>query len=104
MAKGYWVAAYHNLPDEHTRKVLYGPLAEAAVKAGGGRFLTRSGHGREAGREAGVDFAERCTIIEFDDYEQALKLYDSEEFQKAVKVFTDAKVIRDFRIVEGFDL
>jgi uncharacterized protein (DUF1330 family) len=102
MAKGYWIGAYHTLPDEHTLKEVYGPLATAAVKAGGGRFLARGG--REVGRELGVNFAERCTIVEFDDYEQALKVYDSEEYQKALKVFTDAGVIRDLRIVEGLDL
>jgi uncharacterized protein (DUF1330 family) len=99
MAKGYWVVSYHTLPDQHTLKNVYGTLAEAAVEAGGGRFLARNT--RQAGRELGAGFAERTTIVEYDDYEQALRNYDTEAYKRALKVFEDAGVLRDFRIVEA---
>ena len=41
-------------------------------------------------------------IIEFESYDAAKQLYDSDLYQEALAKLGDA-VIRDFRVVEGID-
>ncbi|MYW92061.1 DUF1330 domain-containing protein [Amycolatopsis rubida] len=96
MAKGYWVSVYRVVSDPE-RLAAYDKLAAQAVRAAGGRVLSRGG-GRMVVHEAGI--AERVVLIEFDSFEEAVAAYESEAYQTALVTLSDA-VERDFRIVEG---
>jgi uncharacterized protein (DUF1330 family) len=96
MKKGYWVNVYRSISD-HSALEAYGTLALPAVKAFGGRFLTRSTSRIEA-HEAGLEL--RTVIVEFDSYENALAARKSEAYQKALQALGPG-VERDVRIVEG---
>jgi uncharacterized protein (DUF1330 family) len=97
MPKGYWVSVYRAISDPE-RLTAYNELAGAAVRAGGGRVLSRDA--RVVAHEAGIPL--RVVLIEFDSFEQAAAAYESEAYQNALVVLSDA-VERDFRIVEGVD-
>ncbi len=97
MPKGYWVSVYRSISDP-AKLAAYGELAPAAVKAGGGRVLTRGS--RVVAHEAGI--AERTVLIEFDSFEQAVAAHESAAYQEALAALADG-VERDFRIVEGLD-
>jgi uncharacterized protein (DUF1330 family) len=74
----------------------YAKLAEAAIQAGGGRFLTRGTAVRAF--EAGIK--ERSIVIEFDSPTKAMEIYESPAYQSALKILEGA-VERDVRILEG---
>ena len=97
MAKGYWVSVYRAISAPE-RLTAYDKLAGPAVRAGGGRVLSRGG--RVVAREAGI--TQRVVLIEFDSLEQAVAAYESEAYQKALAVLSDGAE-RDFRIIEGID-
>jgi uncharacterized protein (DUF1330 family) len=96
MKKGYWVVVYRSISDESALKA-YGALAQPAVQAFGGRFLTRSTSQVKA-FEAGQEL--RTIVVEFDSYDSALQAHESEAYKKALQAFGSGAV-RDFRIVEG---
>jgi len=79
MKKGYWAVAYRSISDESAVKA-YAALAGPAVQSFGGRFLTLSTSQVQA-REAGLQ--QRTVIVEFDSYEIALAVHESEAYQKA---------------------
>jgi len=95
VAKGYWVSVYRTISDPE-KLAAYSALAGPAVKAEGGRTFVRGG--RVAAYDEGI--AERVVLIEFDSFEQAVAARESEAYQEALRVLSDA-VERDFRIVEG---
>ncbi|MFI7316848.1 DUF1330 domain-containing protein [Streptomyces venezuelae] len=95
MAKGYWVSVYPAISDPE-RLAVYDDLAGPAVRAGGGRLLSRGD--RIVAREAGI--TQRVVLIEFDSFEQAVAAYESEVYQEALAALPDG-VERDFRIVEA---
>ena len=97
MAKGYWVSVYPAISDPETLTA-YNKLAGPAVRAAGGRVLSRSG--RVVAHEAGI--TQRVVLIEFGSFEQAAAAYESEAYQKALAALPDG-VERDFRIIEGID-
>ncbi|MEV7420714.1 DUF1330 domain-containing protein [Streptomyces sp. NPDC089919] len=97
MAKGYWVSVYRVISDPE-RLAAYDALAGPAVQAAGGRLLSRTG--RVVAHEDGKP--ERAILIEFDSFDLAVAAYESEAYQKALAVLSDA-VERDFRIVEGLE-
>jgi uncharacterized protein (DUF1330 family) len=97
MPKAYWVSAYRSISDPE-KLAAYSKLAPAAVKAGGGRVLTRGS--RVVAHDAGI--AERTVLIEFDSFEQAVAAHESVAYQEALAALSDG-VERDFRIVEGLD-
>ena len=101
MAKGYWVSVYPAISDPEGLTD-YNELAGLAVRAGGGRVLSRipSRGGRVVAHEAGI--TQRVVLIEFDSFEQAVAAYESEAYQKALVALPDG-VERDFRIIEGID-
>jgi uncharacterized protein (DUF1330 family) len=74
----------------------YAKLAEPAIKAGGGRFLTRGTAVRAF--EAGIK--ERSIVIEFDSPAKAIEAYENPAYQSALKILEGA-VERDIRILEG---
>lgn len=97
MAKGYWASIYRVISDPE-KLAAYNELAGPAVRAGGGRLLSRDG--RVDARESGI--TERAILIEFDSFEKAVAAYESEAYQEALAVLSDG-VERDFRIVEGVE-
>ncbi|MFE4859817.1 DUF1330 domain-containing protein [Streptomyces sp. NPDC056670] len=97
MAKGYWASVYPDISDPETLTA-YEELAGPAVRAGGGRLLSRGG--RVVAHEAGI--TQRVVLIEFDSFEQATAVYESEAYQKALVALPDG-FERDFRIIEGID-
>ena len=97
MAKGYWASVYPATSDPESLTA-YFELAGPAVRAAGGRTLSRGG--RVVAHEAGI--TQRVVLIEFDSFEQAVAAYESEAYQKALVALPDG-FERDFRIIEGVD-
>lgn len=97
MPKGYWVSAYRTIADPE-KVAAYDKLARPAVKAAGGRLLSRGS--RVVTHDAGI--AERTILIEFDSFEQAVAARASAAYQEALAALADG-VERDFRIIEGLD-
>ncbi len=97
MTKGYWVSVYPAIADSENLTA-YNELAGPAVRAAGGRTLSRGG--RVVAHEAGI--TQRVVLIEFDGFEQAVAAYESEAYQKALVALPEG-VERDFRIIEGID-
>ncbi|WP_333733565.1 DUF1330 domain-containing protein [Streptomyces sp. IBSBF 3010] len=97
MPKGYWVSVYRAIADPE-KLAAYNKLAPPAVKAGGGRVLSRGT--RVEAYEAGI--AERTVLVEFDTFDQAVAARESPAYQEALAALADG-VERDFRIVEGID-
>ena len=95
MAKGYWVVLYRSVSNP-AALAQYAKPAEAAILAGGGRFLTRGV--AIAAFEAGIK--DRSVVIEFDSTEKALAVYNSPEYRAALKHLEGA-VERDMRFLEG---
>lgn len=95
MKKGYWVVTYRAI---HNPEALaaYGPLAVAAIAAGGGAAIVR-GIPVEV-KDLGMK--ERTVVAEFPSLQAALDVYNSEAYKKAVEALGDG-VDRDFRIIEG---
>ncbi|GLW71507.1 hypothetical protein Kpho02_38060 [Kitasatospora phosalacinea] len=97
MAKGYWVSAYPAVSDPG-ELAAYNELARAAVRAAGGRTLSRGG--RVVAHESGS--VQRVVLVEFDSFERAVAAYGSAAYRKALAALPDG-FARDFRIVEGVD-
>ena len=94
--KGYWIVKANTLNQEKQNK--YAPLATAAVKKYGGKYLVRGGN--KLNKE-GTDY-ERNIVIEFDSYQLANKAYESAEYKVAKSVLGNEKD-RILTIVEGAD-
>ncbi|MFC8722180.1 DUF1330 domain-containing protein [Kitasatospora sp. NPDC057198] len=97
MAKGYWVSVYPAISAPE-RLTAYNELAGPAVRAAGGRLLSRDG--RVVAHEAGI--TQRVVLIEFDTFEQAVAAYESQAYREALAALPDG-FERDFRIIEGID-
>ncbi|MEL6982672.1 MAG: DUF1330 domain-containing protein [Actinomycetota bacterium] len=95
MAKGYWIAAYHEIKDEQKMSA-YLELAGPAIAAAGGQFLARGM--AAAAYEAGL--VERTVLVEFPSVDAAVACHDSADYQAALAALADG-VTRDLRIVEG---
>jgi uncharacterized protein (DUF1330 family) len=97
VAKGYWVSVYPAISDPGTLAA-YNELAGPAVRAAGGRTLSRSA--RVVAHEAGI--AQRVVLVEFDSFDQAVAAYESDAYRTALAALPDG-LERDFRIIEGID-
>jgi uncharacterized protein (DUF1330 family) len=97
MAKGYWITFYRSISDP-AALASYGKLAGPAIAANGGRFLTRG----TATNVYEHGIAQRVTVTEFDNIEQAVAAHDSPAYQEALKALGDS-CERDVRIVEGLN-
>jgi uncharacterized protein (DUF1330 family) len=95
MAKGYWVVVYHSI-SEPDRLLQYSKAAGPVIEAGGGRYLVRGAATKAV--EKGI--LQRVVIAEFESVQQAIKVYESDAYQAAVKIMEGA-VERDVRFVEG---
>lgn len=97
MAKAYWISCYRGIADAG-KVAAYAKLGAPAIESGGGRFLARAAAAQayEAGQ------MERTVIIEFESVEQAIAVYQSPQYQAALKEL-EGGAIRDIRIVPGLD-
>jgi uncharacterized protein (DUF1330 family) len=93
--KGYWIVCYESARDGAVMAE-YGKAAKPVIEAAGGRLIV-AGNPAKA-HEAGVN--EPAVVVEFESIEKAIAVYESEGYQKALKVLGNT-VKRDFRIVEG---
>jgi len=93
--KGYWVAKANVNSQEKQQD--YGKLAEAVLEKFNGKFLIRGG--RQETKEG--DEYMRNVVVEFPSYEDAIKAYESKEYQDALKVL-DGGADRLYAVVEGY--
>ncbi len=96
MAKAYWVVAYRSISNDAAVKA-YADLAGPALRASGGRVLTKS-TSRVQPHEAGLQ--QRTIVVEFDSYDQAIAARETPAYQQALAALGSGAQ-RDFRIVEG---
>ena len=93
--KGYWVCVYEKINNVEKLKE-YAIKAKPAVEKFSGKFLIRGGKNRT---NEGID-SPRTVVVEFSDYNTALKCYDSEEYQEAHDIL-ESHVVRNHQLVEG---
>tara|TARA_Y100000768_G_C23741296_1_gene569512 strand:- start:167 stop:454 length:288 start_codon:yes stop_codon:yes gene_type:complete len=93
--KGYWVCIYEKINNEDKLKE-YALKARAAVEKYSGKFVVRGGKNRT---NDGTD-SPRTVVVEFLDYNTAIKCYDSPEYQEAHNIL-NSHAIRHHQIVEG---
>jgi len=93
--KAYWVCIYEKIDNEEKLKE-YAKKAKPAVEKFDGKFLTRGGKSRI---NEGIN-SPRTVVVEFNDYNTALKCYDSKEYQEAFNIL-NGHVIRHHQTVEG---
>ena len=95
-AKGYWIARLDVSDPERYR--IYGEATRPLVAQHGGRFLVRGGQSETIAGAA----RSRTIVIEFPDYETALRCYHSPEYREATRL-REVSSTGDFVIVEGWD-
>ena len=94
MSKGYWIVrANINNQEEYLK---YIKIATKVVESFNGKFLVRGGKQKEF-ENSGY---ERTVIVQFDSYNDALKSYNSSEYQDALK-YVRQSANRLFAVVEG---
>ena len=93
--KAYWVCIYERINNTEKLKE-YAAKAKPAIEKFSGKFLARGGKNRT---NDGVD-SPRVIVVEFPDYETAIKCYDSSEYQNAHDILK-GHVERHHQIVEG---
>ena len=93
--KGYWVCIYEKIHNEDKLKE-YAVKAKPAVEKFSGKFLIRGGKNRT---NEGIE-SPRIVVVEFPDYNTALKCYDSKEYQEAHDIL-EGHVVRNHQLVEG---
>lgn len=93
--KGYWVCIYEKIDSDEKLKE-YAIKAMPALKKYSGKILARGGKSRT---NEGIK-SPRTVVIEFPNYEAAIKCYDSKEYQKAHDILNGV-AIRHHQIVEG---
>ncbi len=93
--KAYWVCIYEKIIDTEKLKE-YALKAKPAIEKFYGKFLVRGGKNRT---NDGID-SPRIVVVEFHDYNSALRCYDSKEYQEAHDILK-GHAIRHHQIVEG---
>ena len=93
--KGYWVCIYEKIDNPEKLKE-YASKAKSAVEKFSGKFLVRGGKNRT---NEGIN-SPRTIVVEFPDYNTAVKCYDSAEYREAHDILK-GHVIRHHQIVEG---
>mgnify|MGYP001385664728 CR=1 FL=1 len=93
--KAYWVCIYEKIINAEKLKE-YATKAKPAIENFSGKFLVRGGKNRT---NEGVD-SPRIVVVEFPNYDTAIKCYDSEEYQDAHNIL-EGHVLRHHQIVEG---
>ena len=93
--KAYWVCIYEKIINPEKLKE-YAIKAKPAIEKFSGKFLVRGGKNRTTD---GID-SQRTIVVEFPDYNTALKCYESAEYQEAHDIL-NGNVVRHHQIVEG---
>ena len=93
--KGYWVCVYEKIHNAEKLKE-YAVKAKAAVDKYSGKFIVRGGKNRT---NDGMN-SPRTVIVEFTDFNTALKCYDSDDYQEEHNILK-GHVIRHHQVVEG---
>ena len=93
--KAYWVCIYEKIDNSEKLKD-YAVKARPAVEKFSGKFLVRGGKNRT---NDGVD-SPRTVVVEFPNYDTALKCYDSKDYQEAHNILK-GHVVRHHQLVEG---
>ena len=93
--KGYWVCIYEKINNLEKLKE-YAGKAKPAIEKFSGKFLVRGGKNRT---NDGVE-SPRTVVVEFPDYDTAVKCYDSTEYQEAHNILK-GHVVRHHQLVEG---
>tara|TARA_B100001057_G_scaffold364885_1_gene367929 strand:+ start:902 stop:1189 length:288 start_codon:yes stop_codon:yes gene_type:complete len=93
--KGYWVCIYEKIDNPEKLKE-YAIKAKPAVEKFFGKFLVRGGKNRT---NDGIE-SPRTVVVEFPDYDTAVKCYDSTEYQAAHRILK-SHVTRHHQLVEG---
>ena len=95
MKKGYWIVSKNiNCTEKHKE---YGIRSKPAIEPFGAKILVRSGVVKK--KFEGVTH-QAYTLVEFPSYEDAIKAYNSKEYQNAKK-HRDGHVDFNIAIVEG---
>ncbi len=95
MKKAYWVCIYEKINNLEKLKN-YASKAKPAVEKFSGKFLVRGGNNRT---NEGIN-SPRIIVVEFPNYDTAIKCYDSNEYQEAHDIL-QGHVVRHHQIVEG---
>jgi uncharacterized protein (DUF1330 family) len=95
MPKGYMLSAHRSTANPKKREA-YIKLAVPALQKSGGKIIVSTDD--VVIKENGIK--ERTVLIEFDSFDQAIKAYESQDYQEALKAM-DGGADRDFRIFEG---
>jgi len=93
--KGYWIVCHISDADAAVMSE-YAQAARPVIEAAGGKLIVRGKPARAC--EGAVN--EPTIVVEFENLDTALAVYDSPGYQAAVKII-EGKVKRDFRIIEG---
>ena len=93
--KAYWVCVYEKIENAEKLKE-YAVKAKPAIEKFSGKFLVRGGKNRT---NDGIE-SPRTVVVEFPDYSNAVKCYDSPEYQKAHDILK-GHVVRHHQIIEG---
>lgn len=94
--KGYWIALLDVTDPE--RYQAYGEATRPIVARHGGRFLVRGNRSETVSGAA----RSRIIVIEFPDYETALRCYHLPEYREATQL-REAASTGEFVIVEGWE-
>ena len=95
LKKAYWVCIYEKINNLEKLKN-YASKAKPAVEKFSGKFLVRGGNNRT---NEGIN-SPRIIVVEFPNYDTAIKCYDSNEYQEAHDIL-QGHVVRHHQIVEG---
>ena len=93
--KGYWVCIYEKINNLEKLKE-YAGKAKPAIEKFSGKFLVRGGKNRT---NDGVE-SPRTVVVEFPNYDTALKCYDSTDYQEAHNILK-GHVVRHHQLGEG---
>ena len=93
--KAYWVCIYEKINNKEKLKE-YAIKAKPAIEKYFGKFVVRGGKNET---NEGIN-SPRTVVVEFPDYNTALKCFESEEYQEAHNILK-GHVVRHHQIVEG---
>ena len=93
--KAYWIAVYQDIKNLEIIKK-YGEKATPAIKKYNGIILVRGGKTKTIEGK----HSPRTVLIEFPTIEEAIKCYNSNEYQEAMKI-GKGEFNRHIQIVEG---
>ena len=95
MPKGYWLSVYEKIENMETLKK-YAAKATVAIGKYSGKFLVRGGKNNilEGNQSP------RTVIVEFSNFSEAEKCYNSEEYKEALDILKGS-VKRNLQIIEG---